>query len=89
MDSDVKQIIEAAGERLEIIAELQKTQGWQLFQAVLDQDLKAAQYHLDKAKDPSEAWKELWVLKTLQSLKSWSDREIQTSKEVIADAKRK
>ena len=87
MSPEEKELKELASERLEIISELQKTRGWQLFHTVLSQSLVAAEFHLNKAKDPSDAWRFLHEVKTLRDLKSWTDREIKTAKEVLEPPK--
>lgn len=89
MSLDQQKIIDDCSRRLEAISELQKTEGWALFQAVLDGVLAGAQYRVETAKDPYEAWRHLAVVKTAKDLKSWTDREIAFAKEAIEVAKRK
>lgn len=81
--------VEDAARKLEVIAELQKTEGWQLFLQVLEGTLHSAAYKIQEAKDPYEAWRHLAVQKTVSDLKSWTDREILVATQIIQQSKEK
>lgn len=70
-------------EHINMIRVLQSTDGWKLYQSVLDSMHKAAIAKVMEEKDPFMAGKHLGAMKAALDLSTWAEREIWAAEQAV------
>jgi hypothetical protein len=69
--------------RIQGIVDMTKTNGWELYQAMLGAVEKTAEHHLMTAPQPHEVYAFRELLKVIRQLKTWPEREVTATREAI------